>query len=631
MAVTRLLRIKETKGSNRASHLKKNIFYICRDDKTANGLWIGGNAGRTPDVIYRTMVENKKFWCKEDGSQAFHYMLSFPPDCGIDEATAFQVAEEFCNELLGENYYYVFAVHNDRAHMHVHITFDSVSKTDGLKFHSPKGDWEKRIQPITDRICEKYHLPALDYGEERRGRNYGEWKKSKRMEKGEYYSWTDIIRDDIDEAIEHSEDYEIFLTYLREDGYTVTRDGKFLSLLPAGAGRAFRTGRLGNGYAKEEIIQRIADKAQKPKIEYRYKTYGDRQEMREVIYAKIVRSPGWKMTPFQRKFWRRWNNTYFIRKPDRVTKEQRQRNKQDILEIRKLSDAIHYTIDYDICDEADLEKRKVELKKERDALSRELSVSQTKYYKKQPFYSVARCEKLKEKNPKERSPDEEQKIKELMEMVESVCPYEEAVSMWRETKGEMDKCRCAIRDIKKEEKIVDDIFRLHYQMEPPIEEIEVKKKPAEPEKSVRTIGSQNHKKPGREGKREQSRASRFFSETEDMAKDVGHTVITINKKLFVNMDEGEGYLTRIPYHQTFVRIPKSDGYLSENEEMLTAWLRDDQVYPITDAKGIPSGTVEGKDLKVHYEDKTKRKRKESRNGRKYSGKEWTAGGSIRNG
>ncbi|MCD8337412.1 MAG: hypothetical protein LUD18_09090 [Lachnospiraceae bacterium] len=111
----------------------------------------------------------------------------------------------------------------------------------------------------------------------------------------------------------------------------------------------------------------------------------------------------------------------------------------------------------------------------------------------------------------------------------------------------------------------------------------------------------------------------------------GRTIVTINKKLFVNMDAGEGYLTRIPYQQVFVRIPKSDGYLSENEEMLTVRLRDEQVYEITDAKGILSGTMEGRDLKVHYEDKTKRKRKESRNGRKYSGKEWTVGGSIRNG
>lgn len=47
------------------------------------------------------------------------------------------------------------ALHNDRDHMHAHITFDSVSKNDGRKFHSPKGDWEKRIQPITDRICKR--------------------------------------------------------------------------------------------------------------------------------------------------------------------------------------------------------------------------------------------------------------------------------------------------------------------------------------------------------------------------------------------------------------------------------------------------------------------------------------------
>lgn len=466
MAVTRLLRIKETKGSNKASHLRKNLFYICRDEKCGNGLWIGGNAGRTPEMIYRTMIENKKFWGKEDGSQAFHYMLSFPPDCSIDEATAFQVAEEFCRELLGDNYYYAFAVHNDKAHLHVHITFDSVSKTDGLKFHSPKGDWEKRIQPITDRICEKYHLPTLEYDEDRRGRNYGEWKRPKQMEKGEYYSWTDIIRDDIDEAIEHSESYEAFLDYLRSDGYTVTRNGKFLSLLPEGAGRAFRTGRLGDGYAKEEIIQRIADKGSKPEIEIRYKTYGDRQEMREVIYAKIIRCPDWKMTPFQRNFWKRWNNTYFIRKPDRMTKEQRVRNKQDILEIRKLSDAIRYMVDYDIGDESDLEKRKDELTKEREAMEHELSATRTKYYKKQPFYYVSRYEKLKEQYQSDPQPETKQEMEELMKLIEAVCPYGEAVFQRNEVKEKMDKCRGALKDNKKELRIVEDTFKLFCQMEP---------------------------------------------------------------------------------------------------------------------------------------------------------------------
>ncbi|MCD7956786.1 MAG: relaxase/mobilization nuclease domain-containing protein [Lachnospiraceae bacterium] len=629
MAVTRLLRIKETKGSNKALHLKKNLFYICRNDKTENGLWIGGNAGRTPEVIYRTMVENKKFWCKTDGTQAFHYMLSFPPDCGIDEATAFQIAEEFCSELLGDNYYYTFAVHNDRAHMHVHITFDSVSKADGLKFHSPKGDWEKRIQPITDRLCEKYHLPTLDYSEERRGRNYGDWKKMQKMERGEYYSWTDIIRDDIDEAIHNTDSYEAFLEYLRRDGYTVTRDGKYLSLFPEGAGRAFRTGRLGDGYAKEEIIQRIADKARKPDIEYRYQTYGNREEIREIIYAKIVRNPGWRMTPFQRSFWRRWNNTYFIRKPDRMTEERRQRKKQDILEIRKLSDAIRYMMDYDIGDLADLGNRKAALEEERKTISRELSVNQTRYYKKQPFYLVSRCEKLKEKYQSDPLQETKKEIEDLTEKIETVCPYGEAVFQWHSVKNKMDECRRLLKDNKKEQKVVDDIFRLFYQMEPPLKEQEIGRKDSEscekefgdvsgilPEQSDGIgIDIRSQKRDGR-GKIDDGVAERS-----------GMTKVTINEKLFIRMDGEEDYITRIPFKREYVSIPKAHCQISADGTILTAWLRDDQEYKITDSNGIPSDTLTGAKLKINYEDKTRRKRRDLRNGRNYSRKEQTASGT----
>ena len=179
MAVTRLLRIKETPGSNPAAHLKKNLFYICRPDKTADGLYIGGNAGVSPEIIYDTMKQNKRLWGKESNlagncTQGFHYMLSFPPDCGISEETACQVAQEFCAALLGERYFYAFAVHNDRSHIHTHITFDSVSKEDGAIFHSPKKDWERRIQPITDQLCRKYGLPTLQYDPagDRKGMQY---------------------------------------------------------------------------------------------------------------------------------------------------------------------------------------------------------------------------------------------------------------------------------------------------------------------------------------------------------------------------------------------------------------------------------------------------------------------------
>ncbi|MCC8051903.1 MAG: relaxase/mobilization nuclease domain-containing protein [Clostridiales bacterium] len=470
MAITKLLRIKESGGADKASHLKKNIFYICQDAKTSDGVWIGSNAGSTPGMICRTMVENKKMWGKEDGSQGFHYVLSFPPDSNVDEELAFQFAEDFCRELLHDDFYYVIAVHNDRSHMHVHITFDSVSKTDGMKFHSPKGDWEKRIQPITDRLCEKYHLPVLEYNEDRRGKNYGEWQHSRDSEKGKsaYFTWADIIRDDIDEAIHYSENYEGMLSYLRDHGYKVTRNVTFLSLLPEGAGRAFRTGRLGDGYAKDEIIQRIADKVHEPEIKYRYKTYGDRAVLREIIYAKIVCTPGWKMTPFQRQFWKRWNNTYFIRKPQSMSQEERLQRRQDILEINKLSAAISYMLEHDIDSVSKLSAKMESLHSERDAIKRRLSVCQTKYYKKQPFYYVGQCEKLKKEYQKNPSQDLEDRIQEFTRKVEETCPYEEAYENRMNVKKEMDEYRRILKDIKREIKIAEDVSRLYSQMEAPV-------------------------------------------------------------------------------------------------------------------------------------------------------------------
>ena len=70
---------------------------------------------------------NKEVWGKLGGTQGFHYVLSFHPDAGVDEEIARKVAEEFCQELFGDDFYYCVAVHNDQPHLHAHITFDSVS------------------------------------------------------------------------------------------------------------------------------------------------------------------------------------------------------------------------------------------------------------------------------------------------------------------------------------------------------------------------------------------------------------------------------------------------------------------------------------------------------------------------
>lgn len=464
MAITKLLRIKECKGRKKSAHLKNTIAYVCREDKTEGGLWIGGNAGLHPERIYQTILKNKESWGKEGGTQAFHYVLSFPPDCGVDEATAFQITEEFCTALLGGNYLHLFAVHNDKAHLHTHVIFDSVSNVDGYKFHSPRGDWQKRIQPITDKLCATYRLPTLSYepGGDRAGRDYGTWRTDQKQGVKRKYTNFDIIRDDIDEAIDKSESYEAFLSYLRADHYKISRDGTYLSLQRYGNSSTVRTGRLGRGYSKTEIIARLSDKKLEGNISNRYKTYGDRAAMRDIIYAKTVRSPGWKMTPLQKQFYQRWNNTFFIRKPGRMP--QRWMYKDDILQVETLADAIRYMVDHDIGSIDDLQKRADVLTDEENALQRELSVMQTKYYKQKSNVALKKYEKVKAAYEKEPTAALEKELESLMEEIESCHPYVAAV-MERDTlKKRIDECRRVKADNKREQKLIGAIAELFYGM-----------------------------------------------------------------------------------------------------------------------------------------------------------------------
>ena len=524
MAITKLLRLKESKAGNPAQHLINNIRYICNPEKTEGGLWIGGNAGQETATIISTMLRNKKLWNKQDGTQGFHYVISFSPDCQVSEQTASEFADDFVQELLHGEFYYVTAVHNDRHHIHVHVTFDSVAKTDGIKFHSPKKDWERRIQPITDRLCRKYHLPVLDYEEEKKGVDYGEWRHRNMDEPQTRWSWFDIIRDDLEEGLSQAESLEDLIRILREEGYEV-RNGKYLSVRPPGRERAVRTGRLGKGYSKEDLIQRIRNGQTVPREEICAVTYGNRAEILGLFQDKKRWRQHWKLTPIQRQFYRRWYHTYFLRRPGWNNTA---RYREDIVEINRIADALAYLVRHDITDASELQIRERNLKKTSEKLSE----------------SIQRSRRLQNRKPASGQAAHTQDLDELKEQR---------------------------RLNRKELSQVENIRRLFNQ------------------EAARSPGGE------RRGKLRK------------------HTRITIHKKLFARTEAESGYLTRIPGENSqYVLLPKEDTYMYESGEILSAFVYDEEQYSLCDQEGNTIGTVTGRELKKHYEDKS---RKHERSGR----------------
>ena len=363
MAITKLLRIKESRqGRNPSYGLRRCIEYVCNPEKTENRKLVSGNCGNMPDLIYEQMRANKEYWNKKNGSQGFHYVLSFPPDEVIDEALTMKIAKEFCDELLHSRHLYVIAVHNDTAHSHAHIVFDSVSLTDGYVFHSGQYDWRERIQPIADRLCEKYGLRTLQYDEtkERSGVFHTEWEAGKEAGTGiprKDVSWNDLIRDDLDKALPGCTEWEELLTRLREMHYEV-KDGKYLSLRPAGKERFVRTARLGKEYTKENILERIHS-GRKPHMEDTlYPTYGRPDFLFRSCRIRFSRPWFRDFSPMEKAFYKKWMAVSHIRKPDFRNSWKYRR---EAVRLGKMTDEFTYMFDHDITDRMALQNRIVSL------------------------------------------------------------------------------------------------------------------------------------------------------------------------------------------------------------------------------------------------------------------------------
>lgn len=255
MAITKMMNIKTQ------SNLYNAIAYIMREEKTEECLWIGGNSGDSPEEVYRVMMQTKEDWGKLNGRKGYHFVISWKPgEC--DTEKAYQVLQEFCQEYLGGEYDYVFAVHADTDHCHGHIIFNSVNRATGYKYRYERGDWEKYIQPVTDKLCQKCHLPKLEYEKgDRKGMAYVQWKN------GGKESFKRLIRTDIDYAVSHCTSYEEFLEILKHFGYEIKpgitrqngKEEEVLSLKLPGQKRAWRTKEktLGKAYTVEAIRDRI--------------------------------------------------------------------------------------------------------------------------------------------------------------------------------------------------------------------------------------------------------------------------------------------------------------------------------------------------------------------------------------
>ena len=241
------------KIKNIKSNLQAVINYGKNGDKTENGILVS-SVNCSVETAYEEMVLSKKFFHKEDKTLGYHIIQSFKGN-EASPKLANQIGKELAEELWGDKYQVVICTHINKENVHNHIILNSVSFTDGYKYHNSKAQIAF-LKETSDRLCLNYGLSIVDTPKANKEKEF-------RQKNIDYFSHTDEkmqrIIIDIDEAIKSAKKYSDFKLILKSKGYENIKDsGKYLSLKTPYYSRNVRINRaFGEQYSVESIKERI--------------------------------------------------------------------------------------------------------------------------------------------------------------------------------------------------------------------------------------------------------------------------------------------------------------------------------------------------------------------------------------
>ena len=235
------------------TELSEKISYATDIVKTCSVRFVSILNCKSAETAFDVMQKTKKKFGKTGGVLGYHFIQSFVPG-EVTPEQAHEIGCEFARRLFGEDFEVVIGTHLDKAHPHNHIIVNSVSRTDGHKYHSSPESYYNTVRGTSDELCRENDLSVIT--PQGRGKHYAEWS----AEQGGKPTVRGVIRADIDAIIQQAYTYDSFLMLLRKNGYEVRRspNRKYTTVKPPGAKRAIRLDSLGKGYTEADILLRLS-------------------------------------------------------------------------------------------------------------------------------------------------------------------------------------------------------------------------------------------------------------------------------------------------------------------------------------------------------------------------------------
>lgn len=205
----------------------------------------------TPEFAKAQMQETKDRFNKNTGNVGYHIIQSFDDNEGNNEQV-FEIGCRLAEELFGDRFEVIVALHKNTDNLHCHIVVNSVSFVDGKKFNDNKAFLNK-MRNVSDTLCKEQGLSVIENPKQSKHQCYPQYIAER---DGEYNKFT-TLKKDIDECILRTGGEKGFLYEMQKLGYKFDFTKPRVTVNHPSYKRPVWLCDLGDEYSFERISQRI--------------------------------------------------------------------------------------------------------------------------------------------------------------------------------------------------------------------------------------------------------------------------------------------------------------------------------------------------------------------------------------
>ena len=253
MATTRIMPLHVGKGRTESRAISDIIDYVANPQKTDGGKLITDFAcdSRTADAEF--LLAKRQYIAAtgrirgKDDVIAYHVRQSFVPG-EITPEEANRLGVEFAKRFTKGKHAFVVCTHIDKAHVHNHIIWSSVTLDCDRKFRNFWGS-TKAVRQLSDTICIENGLSIVE-NPKPHGKSYNKWLGDQAKP-----SHRELLRMAIDQALaQKPADLDALFQLLQDAGCEVSKRGKSYRLKLPSWDRVARLDSLGEGYTLDDLL-----------------------------------------------------------------------------------------------------------------------------------------------------------------------------------------------------------------------------------------------------------------------------------------------------------------------------------------------------------------------------------------